>query len=435
MLEKLKEKILDKKAVVGVVGLGYVGLPLAVEYAKSGYKVIGIDLDEKKVKSINSCISYIPDVSTQELREVVKNGRLKATKDYRAVAQLDAVIICVPTPLRKTKEPDISFVFSAIDNISKHIKKGTLVSLESTTYPGTTEEVLQPILEKRGLKIDKDFFLAFSPERVDPSNKQYRTKDIPKVIGGVTKASTELAKLLYSQVVVKVIPVSSAQVAEMVKVYENTFRAVNIGLVNELALMCEKMGLDVWEVIEAAKTKPFGFMPFYPGPGLGGHCLPIDPLYLSWRARSYGFEARFIELASQINSDMPHFVVRKTGDFLNEKGKSVKNSKILVLGVAYKRDVNDLRESPAIEIIKLLEEKGAKIKYHDPFVPQMDLEPKIIRSVKLTKQAVASADCVIIITDHTNIDYDMVVKNAKLIFDTRNVLKNFKNYREKIKKI
>ncbi len=433
MFEKTKEKLLNKKARIGIIGLGYVGLPLAVEFAKANFSVTGVDTDKERILRINKGLSYILDVSSEEVKALVSKKILKAQSDTEILKEMDVIIICVPTPLRKTREPDISYIISATDEIAKNLTKGKLIVLESTTYPGTTEEVILPKLDSQDFKAGRDFFLAFSPERVDPGNKIYKTKDIPKVVGGVTKNCTELARLLYSQIINEVIAVSSTRVAEMVKLLENTYRIVNIGLVNEIALMCNKLGIDVWEVINAAKTKPFGFMPFYPGPGIGGHCIGIDPIYLSWKARMHGFEARFIELASQINSYMPNFVVERIASGLNENSKSLKGSQILILGVTYKKDVSDTRESPALEIITLLQKKGAEVSYHDPFVPRLQVNGMSLESVKLTKKDLSLKDCTVIITDHSELDYKFVLDNSKLIVDTRNVLKEFKD--KKIVKI
>ncbi len=419
----LKRKIALKKARIGIIGLGYVGLPLAVEFAKKGFMVSGIDVNSKRVQDINKGFSYILDVSTEELKKVVASRNLYATADFSVLKELDAIIICVPTPLRKTREPDISYIISAAKEISKYFGKGKIVVLESTTYPGTTEEIILPMLSKANLKVGRDFFLVFSPERVDPANKNFNTANIPKVVGGVTAECTKIAKLLYGQIVSDVIGVSSTRTAEMVKLLENTFRSVNIGLVNEIALMCDKLGIDVWEVIDAAKSKPFGFMPFYPGPGLGGHCIPIDPLYLSWKARMHGFEARFIELASQINSQMPNYVVDKIADGLNKFKKSINASKILIVGVSYKKDVNDVRESPAFEIIRILMEKGARINFFDPYVDSLNIDGLKLKSVILNRSLLKGQDCAVIVTDHTNVGYEFIVDNASLIIDTRNALK------------
>ncbi len=434
MFSELKAKIENKKANIGIIGQGYVGLPLAVEFAKAGFKVTGFDTDEKKVLSINKGISYILDVPSEDVKSLIAADKLKATTDTKLLNKMDVIIICVPTPLRKTKEPDISYILSASDAIANNKKRGQLVILESTTYPGTTEEIILPKLNGDGLKVGKDFFLAFSPERVDPGNPKYKTKDITKIVGGVTAECTELARLLYSQAIKDVVSVSSTRSAEMVKLLENTFRSVNIAMVNELALMCNKMNLNVWEIINAAKTKPFGFMPFYPGPGIGGHCIPLDPLYLSWKARQHGFEARFIELADEINSFMPHYVVDKITNILNEKKKPLKGSNILIIGITYKKDINDVRESPALEIIDSLIKKDAHVYCYDPLVSGFELDgSKKITTVKLTKDVISSSDLVVIITDHTDINYKFVVDNAKLIFDTRNALKEFKDAKNIIK--
>ena len=420
---ELLKKIEGKQAKLGVIGLGYVGLPLAVEFARAGYGVIGYDVDERKVKELMAGRSYIPDVPAGHLAEVVKNGKFVATTDPTKLSEADIIDICVPTPLRKTKDPDMTYVVQAVDAVAAVLKKGQLIILESTTYPGTTVEVVQPTLAAKGFKPGVDFYLAFSPERVDPGNPQYQTKNIPKVVGGINEDSTRAAVAFYSQVMETVIPVSSPSVAEMVKLLENTFRAVNIGLVNELALMCHRMGLDVWEVIDAAKTKPFGFMPFYPGPGLGGHCIPIDPHYLSWKARQYNFEARFIELAGVINSSMPEFVVHRVADALNSQKKALNGSRVHVIGVAYKRDVNDLRESPALEILELLDKAGAIVSYTDPYFPtgfkQGHLDLKSVDE----KVMHDNIDCGVIVTDHKVFDYPAMVRNFKLLVDTRNALK------------
>lgn len=420
---KLAEKIKQKKIRSAVIGLGYVGLPLAVELAEAGVEVVGIDLDKEKVAAINDKRSYIQDVPSERVKALVSKGMLSATTAYSALMNVDTINICVPTPLRKTKEPDISYIVKSAEQIARYLKKGQLIILESTTYPGTTDEVLLPLFEAKGLKAGKDFYLAFSPERVDPGNAHYTTRNIPKVVGGVTPACTEAAKALYELAIETVFPVSSTRVAETVKLLENTFRSVNIGLVNELALMCDKMGINAWEVIDAAKTKPFGFMPFYPGPGLGGHCIPIDPLYLSWKARHFGFEARFIELAAQINGEMPAHVVRLVADALNTHGKSVKNARILILGVAYKKNVSDYRESPAFEIIHSLMHKGAKVSYNDPYVPHFQEGALKMKSVKLTPEVLKKADCVVIVTDHSKYDTTWIVEHAPLIVDTRNAVK------------
>ncbi|MDD2866702.1 MAG: nucleotide sugar dehydrogenase [Candidatus Omnitrophica bacterium] len=419
----LIKKIKERKIRSAVIGLGYVGLPLAVEFARAGIKVVGIDLDASKVDAIRRKKSYIRDVSSSEVADLVSRGLLSATTAYSALSGVDTVNICVPTPLRKTKEPDISYIVQSAEEIARYLKKGQLIILESTTYPGTTEEVLLPMFEAKGLKAGRDFYLAFSPERVDPGNRKYQTKNIPKVVGGVTPACTAAAKVLYEQAVDTVYPVSSTRVAETVKLLENTFRSVNIGLVNELALMCHKMNINVWEVIDAAKTKPFGFMAFYPGPGLGGHCIPIDPLYLSWKARVYGFEARFIELAAQVNGAMPEYVVTKVADALNAHGKSTKGARILILGVAYKKNVGDYRESPAFDVMEELLDKGAKVTYSDPYVPSFENRQLKMKSVRLAPAMLKKADCVVMITDHDCFDDEMIVKHARLIVDTRNAVK------------
>ena len=426
MLNKLKSKITNKDASIAIIGLGYVGLPLAVEFAKVGFTVTGFDTDGQKVSEINKGSSYILDVPTADVKQLVSAKKLSATLDTKLLNKMDVIIICVPTPLRKTKEPDISFILAATEAIAANLRKGQLIILESTTYPGTTDEVILTKLGADSLKVGEDFCLAFSPERVDPGNPKYKTKDIPKVVGGVGEKCTEMARLLYSQIIKNVISVSSTRAAEMVKLLENTFRIVNIGLINEIALLCNKMGVNVWEIIEAAKTKPFGFMPFYPGPGVGGHCIGIDPHYLSWKARLYGFETRFIELAEEINSSMPHYVVDKIIEALNAKKKALKGSRILVLGITYKKDITDARESPAITIINSLLQKEAKVEYHDPLVPVFDIEGMSFSSAKLTKETLNSIDCVVIVTDHSGVDYKFIVDNSKLIVDTRNALSSFK---------
>jgi UDP-N-acetyl-D-glucosamine dehydrogenase len=420
----LLDRIRTKKAKVGVIGLGYVGLPLAVEFARQGFDVSGFDVDEFKTGEINAGRSYIPDVSQAQLSDVVKAGRLRGTTRMADLASMDVIDICVPTPLRKTKDPDLSYVVRAVEAVAATLRKGQLVILESTTYPGTTDEVVQPMLESRGVKADVDFFLAFSPERVDPGNQKFNTRNIPKVVGGVGAASSEAAALLYESTVDTVVQVSSTRVAEMVKLLENTFRAVNIGLVNELALMCHKMDIDVWEVIDAAKTKPFGFMPFYPGPGLGGHCIPIDPSYLSWKARQYGFECRFIELAGTINSAMPDYVVERVAEALNTVRKPINGSRVHLVGVAYKKDVSDMRESPALDVLELLSKRGARLSYSDPFVPQLAHGGHTLESVDLPSALSAKPDCAVICTDHSAFDYDALVNSDTLLVDTRNALRN-----------
>jgi UDP-N-acetyl-D-glucosamine dehydrogenase len=419
----LQHKILEKRARVGIVGLGYVGLPLAVEFAKAGFSVTGIDISQEKTKRVNAGDSYVGDIPSATLKPLVETGKLRATTDFSAVLELDTINICVPTPLRKTKDPDMSFIVSSCQEIARHFHAGQLVILESTTYPGTTDEVVLPILSKSGLEVGRDFFLCFSPERVDPGNPKFQTVNIPKVVGGCTPVCTEMGSLLYAQALEQVVAVSSTQVAEMVKLLENTFRMINIGLANEIALMCDRMGINVWEVIDAAATKPFGFMPFYPGPGLGGHCIPIDPFYLSWKTKQSGFEARFIELAGYINGQMPHFVTDKVQNALNDAGKPVKGSRIHVMGVAYKRNIDDMRESPALDVILLLERRGAIVSYSDPHVPHLRLDGSQLDAQP--ESAAADADCVVIITDHTAFDYRALVERAPLIVDTRNALKGF----------
>jgi UDP-N-acetyl-D-glucosamine dehydrogenase len=422
--ECLSERIQTRTARVGIVGLGYVGLPLAVEFAKAGFHVTGVDLQQSKVDQINAGNCYIQDVSAEDVRRLWQSAHLTATSDFSALRDVDTINVCVPTPLRKTKDPDMSYILSACQQIAKYFHPGMLVILESTTYPGTTEEVLLPALEESGLKVGKDFFLCFSPERVDPGNPRFQTRNIPKVVGGVTAECTRLGSLFYSQALETVVPVSSTRVAEMVKLLENTFRMINIGLANEIAMMSSRMGIDVWEVIEAAASKPFGFMPFYPGPGLGGHCIPIDPFYLSWKSRQAGIEARFIELAGQINGQMPHFVVEKIQDALNNFAKPLKNSRVHILGVAYKRDIDDVRESPALDIIHVLNQRGARVTYTDPHVPALHVNGIDLRSEPL-EDAIAEADCAVIVTDHTGFDYRTAVSKAQLIVDTRNALRGY----------
>jgi UDP-N-acetyl-D-glucosamine dehydrogenase len=422
-MRDLVERIRRRDAHCGVIGLGYVGLPLALEFARAGMRVTGIDLDERKIADIRAGRSYIVDVRGEEIAEQVRAGRLEVTADFQVIETLDTINICVPTPLRKTKDPDLTYVVSAVDEIRKYLRPGQLVILESTTYPGTTEEVVRPMLESGGLRAGVDFALAFSPERIDPGNAVYNTRNIPKVVGGVTPQCNAAACALYEQSVERVIPVSSPQVAEMVKLLENTFRSVNIGLVNEIALMCSALRIDVWEVIDAAKTKPFGFMAFYPGPGLGGHCIPIDPFYLSWKARMNGFDARFIELAGSINESMPRFVVEKVTEALNRLCKSVRGARVHVLGVAYKAGVNDIRESPSLVVMKLLAERGAMLSYSDPFVPTVREEGIELDSLPLQNGTLADVDCVVVLTDHAGVDYRTVVELVPAVVDTRNALR------------
>jgi UDP-N-acetyl-D-glucosamine dehydrogenase len=426
--EALAAKIATRRARVGIVGLGYVGLPLAVEFARAGFDVTGIDISEQKIERVNCGDSYVGDVPTATLSPLVAEGKLRATADFSVIRELDTINICVPTPLRKTKDPDMSFIVSSCQEIAKYFHPGMLVILESTTYPGTTDELVLPMLSASGLLAGRDFFLCFSPERVDPGNPKYQTVNIPKVVGGYTPECTEMGRLFYSQALEHVVPVSSTRVAEMVKLLENTFRMINIGLVNEIALMCGRMDINVWEVIDAAATKPFGFMPFYPGPGLGGHCIPIDPFYLSWKTRQAGIEARFIELAGYINGQMPHFVVDKIQNALNDAAKPVKGSRIHVMGVAYKRDIDDLRESPALDILLMLHRRGALLSYSDPHVPEVRLDG--VRLSAVPEEQASAADCAVIITDHTAFDYQGLVERAPLIVDTRNALKG--NRSEKI---
>jgi len=419
----LREKIKNKSAKVGIIGLGYVGLPLAMEFAKEGFSVVGIDVSREKVDKLNKGENYIIDVNDNDLKWAIEKRLFRATTDYSVIKNVDAISICVPTPLRKTKDPDVSFIIAATEELAKFIHKDLIIILESTTYPGTTRELVLPILERSGLKVGRDFYLAFSPERVDPGNPIYKTKNTPKVLGGITKNCTEMAKLLYEQIIEKVVPVSSTESAEMVKLLENTFRSINIGLANEMALMCDRLGVDVWEIIEAAGTKPFGFMKFYPGPGLGGHCIPIDPFYLSWKMKLLNYNAKFIELAGEINSSMPEYVVTLVADGLNMKRKTINGSKVLIIGVSYKKDIDDTRESPALDVMKLLEARGANLEYHDPFVERIVLNGKELRSVDIDENKLKSYDAVVIITDHSNIDYQMIQKYSSIVVDTRNAIK------------
>jgi UDP-N-acetyl-D-glucosamine dehydrogenase len=426
--ETLINKLKSKEARVGILGLGYVGLPLAVVFAQAGFHVTGIDPDSRKIVSLSKGISYIPDVKSEAVEKLVKSGHLTATADFSALKQMDAVSICVPTPLRQTGDPDMSYIIAATDELAKYMHKGMVVVLESTTYPGTTRELLLPKLgSERGLTIGEDWFLAFSPERVDPGREDWTTVNTPKVMGGITPACNEVATAWYTGAIQTVHPVSSAEAAEMAKLLENTFRMINIGLVNELAIMCERLGVDVWEVIDAAATKPFGFMKFTPGPGLGGHCIPIDPLYLSWKMKSFNYNARFIELASEINTNMPRYVVSRVMEALNERGKPVKGSKILVLGAAYKPDIDDVRESPSLDVIGLLRKKGAEVTYHDPYIPRIHHETEgwHMDSVPDVMEAVREADAVVIVTNHKVYDYEAIVREAKFVFDSRNATGKF----------
>ncbi len=420
--QNLEHRLENRTARLAVIGLGYVGLPLAVELAQAGFEVDGIDIDESRVKLLNQGKSYIQDVPTADVTALVRQKRFRATTDFSVLKRCDTVNICVPTPLSKQRDPDVSFIVAAATEVARYLHTGQLVILESTTYPGTTDELVLPMLAESGLVVGKDFFLAFSPERVDPGNAQFNTRNIPKVVGGVTPACTKAAVQLYRQRLDNVVPVSSTQVAEMVKLLENTFRSVNIGLVNELALMCARLKIDVWEVIRAAATKPFGFMPFYPGPGLGGHCIPIDPFYLSWKARASGFEARFIELAGHVNGHMPDHVVDLVGEALNRRGRSVRGARVLVLGVAYKADIDDVRESPSLDIMEKLRERGAKIEYSDPHVPSIKFAGTLLKSVPFTASSVQKYDCTVIATAHKSVNYANVLKWSKAVVDTRNAL-------------
>jgi len=423
---KLKQKLNNKSAKIGIVGLGYVGLPLAIAFAEAGFEVLGFDTQQKRVNSINQGKSYIADVASEQLIAVVSHNLLQATTKQDRLRETDAICICVPTPLTKTKDPDLSYVIHESREISKRLQPGQLVVLESTTYPGTTRELVLPILESSKLRGDTDFYLAYSPERVDPGNRKYNIKNTPKIVGGINSQSTELAQALYSQIAKTVIPASSPDVAEMTKIFENVFRSVNIALVNELAQLCEKLGVSVWEVIDAASTKPFGYMPFYPGPGIGGHCIPLDPYYLANKAREFDFHTRFIELAAEINEAMPYHVTSQILEALNDRGKSLNGAKILVLGVAYKKDVEDIRESPSLKLIQLLRAKGADVSYNDPYIPKIKLSKGNLASVKLTGKNFSSADCVIIATDHSCYNMDEVVARAKMVFDTRGATKGLK---------
>lgn len=425
-MRALLDKIKGKEAKIAVIGLGYVGLPLAVEKAKAGFEVVGIERKKERVDKVNRGENYIPDVLDIELSEVVEKGKLWATQGFEAISDVDIVTVCVPTPLDKNKNPVTKYIENVIDNSLPYIKADQLLILESTTYPGTTEEIIRPRIESRGFSVGKDFHLAFSPERVDPGNKQYKTNNTPKVVGGVTPRCTELAKALYEEIIdEEVFAVSSPRVAEMTKMLENVFRIVNVSLINELAMLCERMDIDIWEVVEAAKTKPFGFMPFYPSPGMGGHCIPLDPFYLSWKAKEFNFATRFIELAGEINDNMPEYVVNKAAEILNGAGRCPKGSKVLIMGMAYKRDVDDIRESPAVKITRLLSKMGAKVLYHDPYIPQVIIDGEQYRSVKLAPEVVRESDLVLITTDHSGVDYGMIVENARSIYDTKNALRDY----------
>lgn len=423
----LLEAIESKNAVLGVVGLGYVGLPLAVEMVKQGFKVVGIDLDSSKIERIQRGDSYIHDISSETLAEVVATGRFKPTTDYSSLREIDAISICVPTPLSENQDPDTSYIVTVVDQIKRYMKKGILITLESTTYPGTTEELIQRELEALGYVVGEDFFLCFSPERVDPSNTKFNTYNTPKVIGGTTEACLALGNALYSKYVQTVVPVSSPKVAEMSKLLENTFRSVNIAFVNEMAMMCDRMGIDIWEVIDAAKTKPFGFMPFYPGPGIGGHCIPLDPMYLSWKAKGFRFYSQFIELAQSTNDNMPYYVVNKTSKIMNEYAKSIKKSKILILGMAYKPDIADLRESPGLEVYELYKDSGAAVEYYDPYATSFrDKNGVTVQSVEYNLDKFKTYDCIVLVTNHTNLDYGAIAHLGVPIVDTRNAFRDFK---------
>jgi len=430
-----EEKVENKDVVVGVLGLGYVGLPLAREFASAGLKVVGFDIDERKVRVLNSGRSIIKHVPHAQVRRIVKTGRFRATSDMARLKTVDAILVCVPTPLTENREPDVQFIVRSAETIARYLRRGQLIVLESTTYPGTTRELMAPILERSGLKAGRDFHLAYSPEREDPGNKEFTTRTIPKVVGGLTKTCLDMACRLYGAAIERTVPVSSLEAAEAAKILENVYRCVNIAMVNELKVVFDRMGIDVWEVINAASTKPFGFKAFYPGPGLGGHCIPIDPFYLTWKARQYGMPTRFIELAGEINTSMPHYVVARTIEALNERRKSLKGSKVLVLGLAYKKDIDDLRESPSIELIELLRAKGAKVDYNDPYIPrthkQRQHDLKMV-SKKLSAKMLAGYDVVLISTDHSDYDYGWIVRNAKLVVDARNATAGVRRARGKV---
>jgi len=425
-LSDLEQRIKNKSAMLGIVGLGYVGLPLAVAFSESGFKVLGFDIQQRRVDLINHGKSYIADVPNDRLSHTLAHKLLEATTEQSKLQEMDAVCICVPTPLTKTKEPDLSYVIHVSEVLAKYLQRGQLVVLESTTYPGTTREAMLPILERSGLKGDSDFYLAFSPERIDPGSKNYNIKNIPKIVGGINSRSTEIAALLYREIVKIVVPVSSLEVAEMTKVFENVFRCVNIALVNELAQLCERMHISIWEVIDAASSKPFGYMPFYPGPGVGGHCIPLDPYYLAAKARECHSHTGFIELAAEVNEHMPHYLVSRVIETLNAQGKSLNGAKVLVLGAAYKRDVGDMRESPSLKLIQLLQENGAKVSYNDPYIPNIQLPYNSLSSVDLTKDRLSSADCIIIATDHSCYDLKQIVSGEKLVFDARGATRGLK---------
>jgi UDP-N-acetyl-D-glucosamine dehydrogenase len=420
--QELIGKAARREALFGVVGLGYVGLPLVIELARAGYRVLGFDIHAGVVEGLNAGRSHVKDVGEAELREAIASGRFEATTDMRRLAEPDAISICVPTPLSKFKDPDVSYIVAATEAVKATLRRGQAIILESTTYPGTTREIMLPALESTGLTVGDDFFLAFSPERVDPGNPKYHTRNTPKVVGGITEACRQVCCALYQPAIDTLVPVTSTEAAELVKMLENTFRSVNIGLVNEMAIVCDKLGVDVWEVIEAAATKPFGFMKFTPGPGLGGHCIPIDPHYLAWKMRGLNYKTRFIDIAGEVNSEMPLFWVRKTIDTLNMRGTAMRGAKVLVVGVAYKKDIDDMRESPALDIIRLLEQYGAAVTYHDPYVPALEEDGHAFASVPLTRETLAGSDCVLIVTDHSNLDYELIRKHAPLIVDTRHAM-------------
>ena len=430
--DKLKKKFAERTALIGVAGIGYVGLPLAVEKAKVGFGVVGYDRNSVRVDQVNQGLNYIRDVDDSEMAKLVESGKLSATTDFSSLSRCDAIVICVPTPLTPNLDPDISYIKAVAEQIAPQLRPGQLICLESTTYPGTTEEVLLPLLSQTGLKVGEDFFLCFSPERVDPGNARYTTKNTNKVVGGVTEACADVGGCFYQQTILDVLTVSSPKVAEMCKVFENTFRSVNIALVNEMALLCDRLGISIWEVLDAAATKPFGIMRFDPGPGVGGHCIPLDPFYLAWKAREYDFHTRFIELAGEINHGMPYFVREKIMNALNQKGKALKGADILILGVAYKKDIEDWRESPALKVMDLLEKDGAHIEYHDPFVSKFVEHGRQYHSIPLSKERLERADAVVILTNHTTVDYERVAEQANLVIDTRNATKNVTKNREKV---
>ena len=421
---QLRAKADGRTALIGIVGVGYVGLPLAAEMAEAGYTVLGFDVSQRVVDAVNAGVSHVQDVPTERLRRFVDAGTISATTDLARMREPDCIAVCVPTPLSKTRDPDVSYIVAATESVARSLRAGQAIVLESTTYPGTTRELMLPALERGGLKVGQDFFLAFSPERVDPGNPRFNTRNTPKVVGGITPACTEVVMALYQPAIATLVRVGSPEAAELVKLLENTFRSVNIGLVNEMAIVCDKLGVDVWEVIDAAATKPFGFMKFTPGPGVGGHCIPLDPHYLAWKMRTLNYRTRFIELAGEINAEMPEYWVAKVVDALNDAGKALRGSTVLVLGVAYKKDIDDVRESPALDILRLLERRGARVQYHDPFIPEVREDGMTLRSLPLTAEALRAADCVVIVTDHSGLDYALVAREARAVVDTRHVLAN-----------